>query len=314
PVATLVKPSTPYSPASPSLSKKLHPSAAPRNGFTRKKAAKPNSPKSKASLSPCSPLPPTNSKPSAKMIPANFASSISGPLGALPAFRKCPKFKPCSACTAIVRLKSPPSASTTPMKNPPHLPLSPDSTPLAAISFSVPPISTPSSPPSIPTGTPPYPTPCLSSPTVKSSTKIRVPSTRSNSAASSSPISPMTITSATKPTGNLNRPPNPTNILFKGPALLDPLSARSLNLAGLRLTSARLNLRVPHPSRSLRRVGSYDRRPAFLLFRLSSFLHVALTFMSASSTFIHSAELRAKLLLSGAAAGAAAENLEEFPS
>jgi hypothetical protein len=54
---------------------------------------------------------------------------------------------------------------------------------------------------------------------------------------------------------------------------------------------------------------------ASLLFAsLSSFLHVALTFMSASSTFIHSAELRAKLLLSGAAAGAAAENLGEFPS
>ena len=64
------------------------------------------------------------SKPCAKMIPANFASSISGPLGALPAFRKCPKFKPCSACTATAPLKSSPSASTTPTKNPPRSPLS----------------------------------------------------------------------------------------------------------------------------------------------------------------------------------------------
>ncbi len=126
----------------------------------------------------------------------------------------------------------------------------------------------------------------------------------------------MTIISATKPTGNLNLQPNLTNILCRGPALLDPLSARSLNLAGHRHTSARLNLRVPHSSRSLRRVGSYDRRrPAFFSFAsLSSFLNVALTFMSASSTLIHSAELHAKLLLSGATAGAAAENLEEFPS
>ena len=192
--------------------KKLLRLAVPPNGSTKKKDAKPNSRKLKASLSPSLPPPPTISKCCAKMIPANFASSTSGPPGAPPA-QEMPEIQTMLRMYGHRAFEVVTVSITIPTKNPPPSLLFRNYTLPAEISSSVPPTSTRSSALSTPTGTPPSPTPCSSNPTAKSPTRIRAKSIHSNFDASSSPIFQMTTTWATKPTGNLNRLPNLTNIL-----------------------------------------------------------------------------------------------------